>query len=253
MRLVLTLVIAAMLLFTPGASAAVFSFSSSFESGTEGWTILTYGFSYPGGGGTGPVQIATGGVGNSGYLRTEDQANGYLFFIAPPSWAGDLTGGTLSFWLRSFNPDNYSTGTSPQPVIWISDGTTDLFALRGGTAPGISGTDWTFNSLLLDPGYAWSTNPSSLVAPAPGVAATVLSNVTRIGILADWVTRYAGHPLGCNNQSGDCTDITGLDEVRLYPIPEPGTAGLIGAGLGACLIGLRRCCGQGMRSVRSLR
>jgi hypothetical protein len=67
------------------------------------------------------------------------------------------------------------------------------------------------------------------------VVSTVLSNVTQVAILGDWVSRYYGHPLGCNIPDNDCRDITGLDEVRLYSseIPEPGTAGLLLLGLAA--------------------
>lgn len=222
--------------------AAVFSFSSSFESGTEGWTVATYGFSYTGG--TGPVQVSTGGF-SGGYLETEDTANGFLFFLAPSSWNGDLTGGTLSFYLRNQNPANYGSGSSAQPLIWVTDGSTNLFILRGGSAPGVVGTDWTFNTLVLDSTNAfWSTNPSSLVTPGAGVVNSVLANVTQIGILGDWVSRFYGHPLGCNIPGNDCRDITGLDEVRLYSsevvIPEPGTAALMGLGLALAAGRLRR-------------
>jgi hypothetical protein len=225
-------------------SGAVFSFYSSFNSGIEGWTIATFGYPYIGG--TGPVQIVSGGVGNTGYLQTEDAGNGYLFFIAPPSWSGDLTGATMSFFLKSFNPDNYSLGTQPQPVLWITDGTHNLFALRSGTLPGISGTGWTPNQIVLDPSLPlWSLNPSSPVSPSPALVSSVLSNVTQIGILADWVVRFAGHPLGCTNPSGNCTDITGLDEVRLYSasvvIPEPGTAMMLVAGFAGILLLATRC------------
>lgn len=228
-----------MVLGVTAASGAVFSFYSGFNSGTEGWTVKTYGYAPPGG--TGPVQVAAGGY-SGGYLETEDTMDGFLFFIAPGSWSGDLYGGTLSFYLRNENPGNYGIGVSPQPLLWVTDGSTNLFVLRGGTMPGVVGTGWTGNSMVLDSAFSnWSTNPSSLVAPAPGVVNTVLSNVTQIGILADWVTRYDGHPAGCNSPSGSCVDITGLDEVRLLSeIPEPGTMGLLMAGLAAMAVWRRR-------------
>lgn len=237
------LAIALMIPLAPAAPAAVFSFSSSFETGTEGWTIGTYGYAFTGG--IGPVQISTGGVSNSGFLRAEDSADGYLMFLAPPSWSGNLTGGTLSFYLRSFNPDNYSLTAQPEPLVWVSDGTNDLFILRGNTAPGISGTNWTANWLVLSPSNPnWSTLTYSLAPPSPALVTSVLSNVTKIGILADWVSRYATHPYGCNNQSGNCSDVTGLDEVRLYSgevvIPEPSTAGMAALGLALGALALRR-------------
>lgn len=216
------------------AQGAVFYFHSAFDTAgnTEGWTIKTYGYAPPGG--TGPVQVAWGGW-SGGYLETEDTMDGFLFFVAPGSWSGDLTGGVLSFYLRNENPGNYSQGAGPQPVLWVTDGTTNLFVLSGGTLPGVQGTGWTANVMTLNDSYPnWSTSPSSLVAPGAGVVMTVLSNVTQIGILADWVWRYNGHPAGCNNPYGQsCLDITGLDEVTLTNIPEPGTLGLLGAGLAA--------------------
>jgi hypothetical protein len=132
---------------------------------------------------------------------------------------------------RNQNPANY--GGSIQPLVWLTDGTTNLFALSGPTLPGVSGVDWTFSSIPLDLGFAgWSTSPYGLVSPAPGVVNTVLSNVTQVGILGDWVSGFYGKQ---PPQYDFGHDITGLDEVRLYSseIPEPGTAGLLLLGLAA--------------------
>lgn len=237
--------LALLVMLGAAAPAAVFNFYSGFNTpgNTEGWTIRTYGVALPVLGGTGPVQVASGGF-SGGYLETEDKRDGFLFFIAPSSWSGDLYGGALSFYLRNQNPENFYVSTvNPQPVLWITDGTTNLFVLRGGTMPGVVGTGWTANSMVLDGAFpTWSTNPSSLVAPAPGLVTAVLSNVTQIGILGDWVSRWGGHPAGCNLPGGNCTDITGLDEVRLFSgeIPEPGTVGLLAAGLAALAVWRRR-------------
>lgn len=225
-----------LLVFTASwTPAAVFSFYSSFNTGTEGWTIS--------GGGTGPVHVPAGGVGNTGYIEVTDTANGFLYYLAPASWSGNLYGGTLSFYLRNANPENYGSG--PQPIVMVQSGSTTLYALSGYGLPGLSGTGWTLNSFVLDSTYGgWSTTELSLTPPSPVLLMTVLSNVSQIGILGDWVFRFGTHPLGCPLPGGDCTDITGLDEVRLYSsevvIPEPGSFTLLGLGLGAGLLFVRR-------------
>lgn len=108
---------------------------------------------------------------------------------------------------------------------------TSLFYLN---LPGAGG-DWTFNQLTLTQSPNWRLD-GFLSAPAPTTqqVALTLSNVTSIGILADWVSRFAGHPLGDFGP-----DITGLDAVRLY-IPEPSTALLLLAGFGAFALIRRR-------------
>lgn len=218
------------LLFSSLSWGGIFSFSSSFEGGnTEGWTIFT---PVPGiVGGLGPTAPLSGGLANSGFLEAEDAANGYLYFIAPASWVGDLYGGTLSFYLRNLSPNLY-TNTAKEPTVRVEGGNgTVLYYVN---LPG-AGNDWMFNQVILLPSANWRlgtalTDP----VPTPAEVADTFANVVSVGILADWVSRYAGHPLG---DSGP--DITGLDEVTLISIPEPGSALLVLGGLGS-LIWLRR-------------
>jgi len=221
-RLLMMLLLAAASL--PGA---VFNFSSSFETGTEGWTIKTYGFALPGG--TGPVQVASGGA-SGGYLETEDTMDGFLFFIAPGTWGGDLYGGTLSFWLRNQNPNNYrDNGYLGDPVVWIKGSSgPDLFAVG---LPGAR-AQWTFNSVALDTSFPWALNTGGTNPATPSQIQQTLGSVTQIGILADWVSGFYGKQ---PPQYDFGHDITGLDEVRLYSseIPEPGTAALMLLGLAA--------------------
>lgn len=224
--------LSAFLVLTATAWGGVFYFASDFENGnTEGWTIYTPAQNIVGG--TGPAALLSGGVGTSGYLEAEDAANGFLYFIAPPAWAGDLYGGTLSFYLRSLN-ENRFTNPEAQPAIRIQGANnTVLYYLN---LPGAGG-DWTFNQLSLTPGANWRLGTSlASSSPTPQLVAQTLINVTSLGILADWVGRYAGHPLGDFGP-----DITGLDVVRLSSeIPEPSTALLALAGLGALTLIRRR-------------
>lgn len=214
------------------AQGAVFYFHSAFDTAgnTEGWTIKTYGYAPPGG--TGPVQVASGGW-SGGYLETEDTMDGFLFFIAPGSWSGDLTGGVLSFYLRNENPNNYrDNGYLGDPVVWIQgSGGPDLFAVG---MPGAT-SQWTFNSITLD-SFPWSLDTGgSIPANAAQVQAT-LSTVTQVGILGDWVAGFYGK----NGTEYFGHDITGLDEVTLTNIPEPGTLALLGAGLAALTLRRKR-------------
>lgn len=214
------------------AMGASFSFSSNFEGGnTEGWTIYTTLGNFVGG--TGPTAPTTGGVGNSGFLQAEDTANGYLFFIAPALWSGDLYGGTLSFSLRNQNPNTYrNIGYLGDPVVMVTgSGGPNLYALG---LPGAN-LNWTYNQIQFAEGPNWSTSPYSMVAPTPAQVAATLTSVTSIGILADWVSGYYGKP-GIDYGH----DITGLDAVALTSsVPEPGTVALLAGGL-AVVLALRR-------------
>lgn len=216
------------------ASGAVFQFYSSFNSGTEGWTVKTYGYAPPGG--TGPVQVPAGGV-SGGYLETEDAMDGFLFFIAPGTWSGDLYGGTLSFYLRNENPNNYrDNGYMGDPVVWIKgSGGPDLFAVG---LPGAT-SQWTQNAIVLDTSFPWALNTGgSNPASAAQIQAT-LGSVTQIGILGDWVAGFYGK----NGGEYFGHDITGLDEVVLTNIPEPGSLGLLMAGLAGLILWSRRARG----------
>jgi hypothetical protein len=236
-RLLMILLLAAASL--PGA---VFNFSSSFETGTEGWTIGNYNSNYcvsgvcsfsPGVGGLGPYWNPSGGIGGGGYLSAEDFGGGFLMFLAPSAWSGNVYGGTLSFHLKSFTQYNYRDyyGYVGDPVVVVQgSGGPDLRAIA---LPGAT-QNWTFNQVAFDSSFGWVLSDGSSASPAQ-VQAT-MSTVTQIAILADWVPAYRDRPVyGCPIPGYNCEDITGLDEVRLYSseIPEPGTAGLLLLGLAA--------------------
>lgn len=232
------------------ARGAVFSFSSTFATGTEGWTIGQYNSSYctagvctfsPGAGGLGPFHSSSGGVHNGPYIWAEDQGGGFLMFLAPPSWSGDLYGGTLSFYLRSGTVYNYREyyGYVGDPVVVIQGSAgPDLRAI---VLPGAT-SQWTFNTVSLSSSSPWVLSSGAPASPSEIMA--TLSSVTQIAILADWVPAYRGRPTGCPIPGYNCEDITGLAEVRLYSsnvvIPEPATMGLTFVGLAFGTLLLRK-------------
>lgn len=234
------------------ARGAVFSFSSTFTAGTEGWTIGQYNSLYctagvcsfsPGVGGLGPFHSPSGGINNGPYLWTEDQGGGFLMFLAPPSWSGNLYGGTLSFYLRSGTIYNYREyyGYVGDPVVVIQgSGGPDLRAIA---LPGAT-SQWTLNTVSLTSSFPWVLSSGAPASPDDVMA--TLSSVTQIAILADWVPAYRGRPTGCPIPGYNCEDITSLAEVRLYSsevvIPEPGTIGLtlLGLAFGTLLLQRKR-------------
>lgn len=213
----------------PGAAATL---TSTFDLGDEGWTaynlstLLTY-----------PVtQVPTGGAGNSGYLSTEDAANGYHMFRAPASWVGDFWGGSLSFSLRFLDPSNpnrYPTKPANDPLVRVLGGGLELWYV-GGNNPGL---DWTSYVVSLGLPGSWRVRTGAVLTPASASdLQTATSNLSGLYILADWAT---GH-FGSANCPGGCGhDITGLDDVMLV-VPEPGTTALVGAGILLLLLRKRR-------------
>jgi hypothetical protein len=230
-----------MLVGALSAPGAVFSFSSNFDSGTnEGWnTLYSPGFNTVDpcnctGLITAPVP-ATGGIGNSGFLEVDDRANGYTFVLAPSSWSGDLYGGNFSYYLRNTNPNNYvQRGVHlKEPAIRVAG--TNGTILYYMNMPGAN-VDWTFNTMSFVEGPNWHLG-TNLASPTPTAleVAQTLVDVASIGILMDWVSGYTGKP----NQPYDSTDITGLDDVSLIGVPEPGTALLLAGGI-LSLLALRK-------------
>jgi len=244
-------VLAVMMIVGAAASGAVFSFSSSFETGTEGWMIGQYNSNYcvsgvcsfsPGVGGLGSYWNSSGGISGGGYLSAEDFGGGFLMFLAPAGWSGNIYGGTLSFYLKSFTPYNYRDyyGYVGDPVVVVQgSGGPDLRAIL---LPGAT-QNWTFNQVAFDDSFSWVLS-NGAPASSLDIQAT-MTTVTQIAILADWVPAYRDRPIyGCPIPDYNCVDITGLDEVRLYNgeivIPEPGTVGLVLAGLAGLALWRRR-------------
>ncbi len=216
--------------------------TSDFNDGTtQGWTVYSPFIGAPGG--TGPVNVPSGGIGSSPYLQTEDTANGQLLFVAPSSWSGNYLDQFLTFSLRNQNPNTYrNQAYFGDPVVWIMGAGLTLYYYNDFSTPSsceAPGADvtWTFNCVPLTPGPDWSLNEFAIAGgPAPTTAQmlAVFSDITAVYIDADWVTGYFGKP-------GDTAghDITGLDDVTLGT-PEPATIVLTGIGLAFALLGFRK-------------
>lgn len=172
------------------------------------------------------VYNATGGIGNSGYISTIDPSAGTTVFVAPKSFASNMTsylGGTLSFSLFDAQRSDLD---SPLIIIYGANGKTISFALRDLPKPG---TNFTPYSIALNASGWTFYNGEDVNGTVPVSAsdfASILGDAT-LTIQADWHT-------------GD--DNTGLDSVSLISavsaVPESSTwvmmiLGFLGAGFTA--------------------
>jgi hypothetical protein len=203
--LVLGLVVVMGLVALP-ANALV---ESTFDTGTEGWTMFQNGSS------TNPDYASSGGN-PGGYIYDHDASSGAYFFVAPEKFEGDWTGyiGGIFSWdvnrltgpgtifdlreLRIFNGDYHATyRTDFDPPVG----------------------QWTSFSVQLVP-------ENFTVEPIGVTFADIMANVTRVHVRGE----YTDNP-----------DTVGLDNVRLQVVPLPGSLLLFGTGfLGLGLVGWRR-------------
>jgi hypothetical protein len=180
------------------------SLYSGFASSTEGWTTE---------GATAPVFSATGGN-PGGFIKANDNAGTWWKFVSPNSWDGDWSAyanGVIQFDLNPLN--NNANQYEHYIEIWSG---TDYMWWATGVNP-LKGV-WThFQVNLTDAGFT----------EVGATFAEILQNVTALKILGDLV-----------NGTGTM-DTTGLDNVRVDPIPLPGAVWFLGSGL-VGLAGLRR-------------
>ncbi|MBR0726838.1 laminin B domain-containing protein [Bradyrhizobium manausense] len=157
------------------------------------------------------VYNATGGIGNSGYISTIDPSAGTTVFVAPKSFASNMTsylGGTLSFSLFDAQRADIN---SPVVIVYGANGKTISFALGDLPKPG---TTFTPYSIALN-ARGWTfyngTDVNGTVPVSAADFAGILADAT-LTIQADWHT-------------GD--DNTGLDRVSLTSavsaVPEAST------------------------------
>jgi hypothetical protein len=212
----------AVAVFSLSSSEAATIHYSSFDSGTEGWSIGGFFASS-----SSPATdfVPSGGV-SGGYLETTD-IFGNNAFRAPSSWLGDqsaLFGGRLRFFQRAVETDGFVS-----PVVVLAGA-----GLRLQYRDMPPGTEWTPYVVDLMAG-GWeigdgSGDPSSRLATDDQIR-QVLANLDWIAFYADWHTG---------------PDRVGLDEVMIEgngenptEAPEPATVSIVGLGAMA-MIAVRR-------------
>ena len=217
--LVLTLTLVAVPM---GNAAAAILASSTFDVGTEGWTLQNDA--------TGPFHEVAGGN-PGGHLRAVDLALGDTWrWIAPAAFRGDKSaafGGRLRF---DLSHSGLGTSFAASDVLLVDTGPTPdlILAFDAGPDPAFF-PDWSSYVVPLDADLGWRVG--SLAGPAATDAQLlgVLSSLDRLLIRGEFLS----HPTG---------DVGRLDNVFLEsavsssPAPLPATASLMGAAVG--LLGL---------------
>jgi hypothetical protein len=238
----------ALLLAAPAPVLAATIASSTFETGTDGWT--GHGGLVDGSGTIGGSYSWTGSSFRCAALDVHEEC----FFVAPPDYLGDLTlaySGTLSFSLVQRPVDGQPRSERPKDVVVGFFGTGDL-----AIAALIPSADWEgvgSYSVRLDPSAAWRLATFSealppdppftfprLLSPGPDLATeaqilAVLAEVTEINLIAN--SRFAANE--------DCDRFclfsgADLDDVALASIPEPAAGALTSAALVALAVAGRR-------------
>ena len=203
------------------ATAHAQGVASSFDADADGWFVSNFD-----GSGSAPVTWI------SGVIQTDDQF-GETAFHAPAKFNGDhaaLYGSTLSFDLtevaRDGAADNYYTAiiaSGADVLYWYGGAPQTVFTTF---VAQLSATDTRWR--LGGSGF----NPSAGSAPTEAQFLSILGNITRLQVNAEFVTG---------------TDNTRLDNVILGAVPELQTYLLMGLGLG--LLALRRVRSAGADSL----
>ena len=217
------LLAATVLLWTAGMLQSHAQFQSTFDASPEDWTVVYYPDNGPF---SAPVQTSSAvwvnaGGNPGGYINHADLTSDTFYFQAPSSWVGNRLaayGLTLSFDVMPMSGVDYDNGAD---VILSGAG---IQLVRDAGAQPISG-QWNSYSVVLseDPGWRVGTTAGPQATAAQFQA--VLADLQSLDIRGEF-----------KNGLGD---VTGLDNV-LLPVPEPGTASLLAAGLSAVLLWRRK-------------
>jgi hypothetical protein len=200
----LAIVVAISVLFLGLGGMAQAALVSTFDSSTESWTVA---------GATGLTWTGTGGN-PDGFIKAYDSISTWWSFVSPNTWNGDWSGyagGNISYDIVPLNSDANQHNHNIE--IW-------------------SGTNYMYWSVATEPKEGvWTTFSVALTdANFTEVGDTfshILNNVTALKILGDIKTGTG------------TVDTTGLDNVKVNPVPLPGALWLLGSGL-VGLAGLRR-------------
>ena len=213
---------AAVLLWTASVFPSQAQFQSTFDASSENWTVAEYPDSGPFGTPVqtdSPVWVNAGGN-PGGFITFQDVTSDTFYFQAPASWGGNRLasyGLALSFDVMPMSGVDYNNGVD---VILSGAG---IQLVRDAGAEPVSG-QWNSYSVGLSEDPAWRVGTAAGPLATAAQFQSVLSDLQSLAIRGEY-----------RNGLGD---ITGLDNVVL-PVPEPGTASLLAAGLSTVLL-LRR-------------
>ena len=197
------------------------SLRSDFESGTEGWQIVSFAdFSannYTIISVNEPTHNISGGN-PGGYISSLDPDSGDFTFSAPAAFLGNQSGATgLSYDLiHTVGSVNWQM----TDVLLVSGSTLLLWNNQSDTVPG---DFWTHVNLNLTPSEEWRVNASNVALATVADFQSVLGNVTGLYIHGEFTDGLVG------------IESSGIDNVSLYTVPVPSAFWLFGSAVAAGL------------------
>jgi hypothetical protein len=195
--------------------------TSSFGANDEGWTFTS--FANPAANdfsviSSGAVTYNPSGGNGGGYVSKTDPDSGDFYFIAPSAFLGNqATATSLSYDLVYNGNVDYQT----HDVVLVGTSKKLIYRANPDIVPG---ANWSSVTVSLSPASAWL---NGIGGPAATVTdfAEVLGNLQGIYIKGEYTVGVV--------------ETTGLDNVSLSSVPEPGSFAVLGLGM-ALLIRRKR-------------